>query len=195
MKRLFLFSLIMAFLAASTAAYAAQKASLGIGNIAVKADYISFTADEMEGSDTDTGLYLGIEGYGKIAPNLYLGGEIGYTNPSGNALGFDTELTFMPIELNLKYAVESTPNLAVDFGIGASYNYVEEKASGYGVSVSIDDWVFGGQLFADLNYKLGSFFIGINAKYQITGEPEYMGMEAGYNYNNWRIGGQVGLMF
>lgn len=195
MKRLFLFSLIMAFLAGSTAAYAAQKASLGIGNIAVKADYISFTADEMEGSDTDTGLYLGIEGYGKIAPNLYLGAEIGYTNPNGNALGFDTELTFMPIELNLKYAVESTPNLAVDFGIGASYNYVEEKASGYGVSVSIDDWVFGGQIFADLNYKMDMFFIGINAKYQITGEPEYMGIKAGYDYSNWRIGGQVGLMF
>ncbi len=195
MKRLFLFSLIMAFLAASTAAYAAQKASLGIGNIAVKADYISFTADEMEGSDTDTGLYLGIEGYGKIAPNLYLGAEVGYANPEGKALGFDTELTFMPIELNLKYAVESTPNLAVDFGIGASYNYVEEKASGYGVSVSIDDWVFGGQIFADLNYKMDMFFIGINAKYQITGKADFKEIDTDYDYSNWRIGGQVGLMF
>src|SRR4030042_5610084 len=190
MKRFFLFFLIMAFLAASTAAYAAQKASLGIGNIAVKADYISFTADELKNSDVDTGLYLGIEGYGEITPNLYLGAEVGYANPKGKALGFDSELTFMPIELNLKYAVESTPNLAVDFGIGASYNYVEEKASGYGVSVSIDDWVFGGQLFADLNYKLGSFFIGINAKYQITGKADFKEIDTDYNYSNWRIGGQ-----
>lgn len=62
MKRLFLLFFIMVFLVASTSAYAAQKASLGAGNIAVKADYISFTADEIKNSDVDKGLYLGIEG-------------------------------------------------------------------------------------------------------------------------------------
>lgn len=195
MKRLILFSLIVvaAFAIPSSAVNAAERVPLGNGNLAVKLDYIDFMEDALKNSDVDTGFNIGLEGYGNIAPNLYLGAEVGYANPEGNAFGLDTELTFVPIELNLKYVVEAAPNLDVDFGIGISYNYAEEKASGLGVSVSVDDWVFGGQLFADLNYKINKFFIGINAKYQLTGEPEfeYMGytIEADYDYSNWRIGG------
>ena len=199
MKKVLLVLLIAVFVVLSTTAFAAEKASLGSGNLAVKFDYISFTADALKNSDVDTGLYIGLEGYGKIAPNLYLGAEVGYANPEGTVFGLDTELTFVPIEMNLKYVVETAPNLDLDFGIGISYNFVEEKASGFGESVSVDDWVFGGQLFADLNYKLGMFFIGINAKYQITAEPEFefMGVtiKPDYDYSNWRVGGQVGLMF
>jgi hypothetical protein len=195
MKKLFLVSLIVFFIVLSTTAYATEKASLGNFNLAIKLDYINFTKDALKNSDIDTGLYTGLEGYGKIAPNLYLGAEVGYANPEGTALGLDTKLNFIPIEMNLKYIVEAAPNLNVDFGIGISYNYVEEKASGIGVSVSLDDWVFGGQLFADLNYRIDTVFIGINAKYQITENSDIGGTESDRSFSNWRIGGQAGIMF
>jgi hypothetical protein len=207
MKKLFLFSLMMAFILASSTVYAEQKAPLGIGNIAVKLDYINFTDDVLKDSDVDTGLYVGLEGYGEIVPNLYLGAEVGYTNPDGNVdmdvyvpYGIvhghaDTDLTFVPIELNLKYAIKAVPNLVIDFGAGGSYNYVKEKATvsalGISISDSTDDWLWGGQFFADLNYTINQFFIGVNAKYQLTEDVK----DYNYNYNNWRVGGQIGIMF
>jgi hypothetical protein len=189
MKKLFLFSLIVSFIVLSTTAYAAEKASLGNFNLAIKLDSINFTEDALKNSDIDTGLYTGLEGYGKIALNLYLGAEVGYANPEGTALGLDTELNFIPIEMNLKYIVEAAPNLDMDFGIGISCNYVEEKAS------SLDDWVFGGQVFADLNYRIDTVFIGINAKYQITENSDIGDTESDRSFSNWRIGGQAGIMF
>jgi hypothetical protein len=43
---------------------------------------------------------VGVEGYGLIAPNLYLGIEVGYANPDGRVSGFaydiDTEMLLLP---------------------------------------------------------------------------------------------------
>ena len=191
MKKLLLFVLVLVIVMTSTALYAAEKAPLGFGNLAVKLDYINFTDDVLKDTDVDQGLIVAIEGYGQVVPNLYLGMEVGYANPDGNVLGIDTELTFVPIELNLKYAIPASPNLVFDLGAGASYSYVEEEASLFGVTSRADDWLFGGQVFADMNYTSGMFFIGINGKYQITEDIE----GGNYSYNNWRVGGQVGVMF
>jgi hypothetical protein len=199
MKKLFLFLLMVAFVIASSAAYAAQqvpfKAPLRIGNLAVKLDYINFTDDVAKDFDNDKGLYVGLEGYTAIAPNLYLGAEVGYANPDGSidiaGTHVDTEVTFVPIELNLKYAIQSAPNLVIDFGAGVSSNYVKEEESAFGFSDSRDDWLFGGQFFIDLNYTMNQFFMGVNAKYQLTEDFK----DFNYNYNNWRIGGQIGVMF
>jgi len=191
MKKLLLLVLVSVIVMTSTALYAAEKAPLGFGNLAVKLDYINFTDDVLKDTDVDQGLIVAIEGYGQVVPNLYLGMEVGYANPDGNVLGIDTELTFVPIELNLKYAIPASPNLVFDLGAGASYSYVEEEASLFGVTSRADDWLFGGQVFADMNYTSGMFFIGINGKYQITEDIE----GGNYSYNNWRVGGQVGVMF
>jgi len=200
MKKIFLFLLMVAFVIASSAAYAAQqapfRAPLGIGNLAVKLDYINFTDDLVKDYDNDKGLYVGLEGYTAIAPNLYLGAEVGYANPDGSidiaGIPVDTEVTFVPIELNLKYAIKAAPNLAIDFGAGVSYNYVEEEESfGFFGFYSREDWLLGGQFFIDLNYTMNQFFIGVNAKYQLTEDFK----DFNYNYNNWRIGGQIGVMF
>jgi hypothetical protein len=200
MKNLFSFSLvvIVAFVMTSTV-FAAEKAPLGIGNISVKLDYINFTDNALDNSDVDKGFYVGLEGYGEIVHNLYLGAEVGYANPDGSVdiagIHANTEVTFVPVELNLKYAVKAAPNMAIDFGAGVSYNYVKEEASasafGFTGSSSIDDWLFGGQFFADLNYTIGQFFLGINAKYQLTENFK----DFNYHYNNWRVGGQIGIMF
>ena len=191
MKKLLLFLLTFAFIIASTSVYAAQTAPLGSGNIALKLDYIDFTNGDLDDTDVDTGLYLGLEGYGEIAKNLYLGMEVGYTQPNGDTGSYDTELTFVPVELNVKYAVESGTDFIIDFGAGASLNYGEFKISGPGLSDSVDDWLFGGQIFTDLNYKIDRFFFGINAKYQVTEEFE----DYDFDMNNWRIGGQIGIVF
>ncbi len=202
MKKLCLFSLIIAFVLVSTTVYAAERAPLGKGNIALKLDYLQFTEDDLDDLDANTGAYVGIEGYTYIAPNLYLGAEVGYANPEGEAklstffgsVDVDTEIDYIPIEVNLKYTLEAIlPNLVIDLGAGVSYNYARAEVTvGSGFASESDDdihWLLGAQCFTDLNYKINEFFVGINGKYQITEDFEDV------NFNNWRIGGQIGIMF
>ena len=181
MKKLTLILLTVALVVSSSAVLAQEKAPLGLGNLALKIDYINFTENELERADVDNGLYLGLEGYAQIVPALYLGLEAGYTDTDG-----DVDLTYVPVELNLKYAVPATPDFVVDLGAGASYNYARFENHS-----SDDDWLFGGQVFVDANYTSGGFFIGINGKYQLTEKFE----DAPFSLNNWRVGGQVGLVF
>jgi hypothetical protein len=201
MKRLFLFSLIMAFVLASTVVYAQEKAQpgkapLGIGNLGLKFEYIDFTENMFEDLGIEDAFYVGVEGYAEISPGVYLGAEIGYANPDGRGkigrIGMNTDLTFIPIELNLKYALKAYRNIVVDFGGGACYNYVEANVSEETKRIkSGDDWLFGGQLFLNLNYTIDQFFIGLGAKYQITDEFE----DWNENFNNLRFGGKIGIMF
>ena len=192
MKKLLLVSFLFVMVLGSSAAFAAEKASLGAGNVALKLDYISFTESELKDVEVDTGFYIGLEAYGEITPNLYLGAEVGYANPDGSVGIVDTEVTFVPIELNLKYAFKAAPNLAIDIGAGVSYNFAKVEQTALGISLyDDDDWLFGGQFFVDLNYTINQFFIGVNAKYQLTEDFK----DADFNFSNWRVGGQVGLMF
>jgi len=195
MKKLFLFSLIMVFVLASTVVYAAEKAPLGIGNLALKLDYMNFSDSDLENLGVDDSFYIGLEGYGEIARNLYLGAEVGYANPDSKikieGVKGDIDLTYIPIELNLKYAIKPNPNIVIDFGAGLSYNYLESKISGRGISDSGNDWLFGGQIFVDANYTINQFFLGLSAKYQITDDFE----DWDFNGSNLRIGGQIGVMF
>ena len=202
MKRFFLFSLMVGLVLVFSSAYAEvrgpSRAPLGFGNFALKVDYINFTENDLEDLAVDTAAYVGIEGYGLIAPNLYLGIEVGYANPDGGARGFDydidTDVIFAPSELNLKYAVNVTPNLVFDFGGGISTTYVEVEqtvTTPYDIIFITDsDWLFGGQFFVDMNYTANQFFMGINAKYHVTEDFEDF-----TNFSNWRIGGQIGIRF
>jgi hypothetical protein len=205
MKKVMLLCLIGAFVMTSTIVSAQEnqkKAPLGVGNLALKVDYISFTEDDIEDADIDSGLYLGIEGYGEIVPNLYLGAEVGWANPDGDVYGIlDTELTYIPVEVNLKYAAELSPQFIIDVGAGVSYNYAKvefdldlgdlEEYFDEPTSWDESEWLFGGQFFVDLNYTFDQFFLGINGKYQITEE----GDDFEVSFDNWRIGGQIGFFF
>jgi len=188
MKKIVVALLLAAsFVLLSTVGYAEEKITLGKNNFAIKVDSINF-----DNKNTDDGVYVGAEGYKEIEKNLYLGAEVGYTSNEGSVeiLGatVNSDVIFMPIEINMKYAVRIVNHLIIDLGIGGSYNYTKEEISGSG---SVDEWLFGGQFFGDINVTIGQVFLGINAKLQFTDK----GRDTGKNYSNQRIGGQIGIMF
>ncbi|MFZ5906356.1 MAG: outer membrane protein [Nitrospirota bacterium] len=187
MKKTIVVALVFFLAFAGASASAAEKASLGVGNIAVKVGYIEFTDGDVEDADIDKALYIGLEGYTQLVPQLYLGLEAGYARPEGEIGPVDSELTYVPVELNAKYALPISPYLVVDLGAGISYNYAEFEF----LNDNTDDWVFGGQFFVDVNYMFEKIFIGFNGKYQVTEEFKSDDVEL----SNWRLGGHIGYMF
>ena len=78
MKNLFLISVVIAYVLAFKNMRAQVIAPLGNANFELKFNYIVFTDSYFDNSSNqDDGIYIGIEGYGHIAPNIYLGGEVG----------------------------------------------------------------------------------------------------------------------
>jgi len=191
MKRLIFFCLIGAFVVASTSVTAQQKAPLRNSNFVLKLDHIVFTDSHFdEAGNANDGLYIGLEGYGNITPNLYLGGEIGVgTNIE---IGGE-EITFIPVELNMKYAKEAARNFVVDFGAGLSYSSAEiQYRPLFGAAQEKrSNWLFGGQVFVDLTYIINWFSIGVNGKYQITEDFK----DESIDLSNYRLGVQLGIMF
>ena len=190
MKKIFLLLLLAGFTMTSSTVFAAERFPLGEGNVAVKLDWINFTNSDLRDVDVDSGFYIGLEGYGLLTDdNLYLGLEAGWTNPKGSVGSSDTELTYVPIEVNLKYALAASQSVVFDIGAGLSYNYGKFEVAGD----SLDDWMFGGQFFADLNFTIQQFFLGVSGKYQIG--QDFKKDNRQFSCNNWRIGGQIGVMF
>ena len=83
----------------------------------------------------------------------------------------------------MKASIEATPNFVIDMGLGLSYNYVDLSSD--------DDWLLGGQFFFDTNFTLGNLLLGFNGKYQLTEDYK----NSFVNYDNWRVGGQIGFCF
>ena len=208
MRKIFLLSLMLIFVFASTSLYAAEKYALGNTNIALKVDYISFTGDIFDKVDLKDGVYIGLEGYYGITSNLYVGLEAGWVETENdktvNLLGdrFDvkTNVNYVPVELNLKYVIKASPQWLIALGAGVSYNWLDVELDVCDECSGSEDWVFGGQVFADITYKMSNqWFIGINGKYQFTDDLKFdvkgIDIETDTNANNWRVGAQVGLMF
>ena len=190
MRTFYLISLLAMFVMPPIAAHAREEAPLGSGTVALKVDYIVFTSNYFDsGFREDDGIYVGLEGYVAVAPNVYLGGEVGH-GVNIDLVGED--ISFVPIELNVKYAAEAAPNLVMDVGIGISGNYVELQDRGpFGSGTSADDFLFGGQVFADLTYTIRWFSIGANAKYQITEDFR----DENFALDNMRVGAHIGVTF
>jgi len=203
MKKVLLLSCCIVLMFAATSAYAAEKYALGMSNVALKVDYFSFTDDVFDNIDLNNGVYVGLEYSHALTPNIYLALEAGWAGTSndgdvvvlGRSTNIDVDVTYVPVELNLKYAMEFSPNWVFDVGAGASYNYFKVEANR--LDTNEEDWLWGGQVFADLNYKSGPWFFGINGKYQFTEEIELgsRDVETNTNANNYRVGAQVGVMF
>lgn len=182
---------IILITALSANAYAEDGGTLGNGYFALKVDYINFQEDIWETNDIEKSYYVAIEGYGHINHNIYVGGELGYARPTGTVSGTKTELTYIPFEVNVKYVVAIVKALQFDFGIGASAINVDWVTVPGSISGDPDEaWVLGAQGFVNFNLVIKRFFIGADAKYQVT-----QNAVAGTNLDNYRIGGHIGFTF
>ena len=209
MKKILLAALTIVCIFASASADAADKYALGDMNVALKVDYFAFTEDVFGDVDLDEGVYVGLEGYYGVMPDLYLGLEVGWAgtsndddiNIAGDLVDTDVDVTLVPVELNLKYVIEASPEWIIGIGAGVSYNYFEVEIDPKGYSdADEDDWVWGGQLFADVNYKMSEqWFMGVNGKYQFTEDLEFdvrgEDVETDTSADNWRLGVQIGMIF
>lgn len=204
MKRLILFSILIAVLFVAPSVQAQQSYALGVGNVALKVDYFRFTDGDLEDLDLENGVYIGLEGYmALLDTNLYLGLEAGWAATWSDTTGYydgfryktDMDVDYVPIEFNVKYVFPIDPIMNFDIGAGLSVNYFDISLDGYRFSYSEDDWLFGGQLFADLNFKMDPWFAGVNVKYQLTDDIELGDIDTDVSASNFRAGGQVGIMF
>ncbi len=186
--------MIFVFLACSQAAYAEEKAMLGKG-LALKIDYIDFTGGFVKDNGIDKSVYLAVEGYAHVAPEIFLGLEAGVARPSGTANNQKTELTYVPVELNAKYVNEFWPNMNLGIGGGMSANYVSETVVSGSSVFKHDGWLLGGQIFAELLFVSGNYFAGFNTKYQFTDNIVGASGVPAHRYSNWRFGGLAGVYF
>jgi hypothetical protein len=195
MKKICIIMIMSALLIVAATVHAAEIVPLGDKHAALKLNTIIFTDSKLKDADVKSGKYIGFEGYNSIGTNLYLGAEVGYGYADGNTtvLGddYDTKLYFIPLELNIKYALPLSKHFAFDFGGGPSYSFIEEDITTLGTTERKDDWVFGGQVFLDFSYVYGQFFLSLNSKYQFTGIKH----DTDHRFNNMRFGGQIGVTF
>ncbi len=171
--------------AAPSSLHPQDTAPLGKGSLAIKGGYVVFD----EGVVEDDGIYLGLEGYARVAANLYVGGEV--SGASSVSL-FSDEMSLIPIEVNAKYAGAVGSNVVLAGGIGLSYSYAEFQEDVFlGPDVDETAWLFGGQLFGDLMIIVSRFALGIGAKYQLVQDFE----EVAADFSNIRVGVLLGIVF
>jgi len=208
MKRLSLLLVMLAMLFCAASPAMSQTYPLGDVNVAVKVEYLRFMDDSIRELNAGDGIYVGVEAYKQLfLPNLYLGMQIGWGGSSGDVTvpwfysgqttAYSTDVDYVPIEFNIKYAIPLDRSLILDFGSGFSFNYfdISVKDKWYGYSGSENDWVIGGQFFADLNYKYANWLFGIGVKYQLTDTMSFGGVNTSVSADNLRIGMQAGYSF
>ena len=186
---------------------AARRAPLGNVHLGVNLSFIRFSDDVADTASTESGGYVGVLGYARLYHGLYLGGEVGKAENVRFFSGDDVE--FLPIELNAKYAFQAGSHFVLDVGGGLSYSYVEIDEGqewNLGCVVNIcpapdpsaanddklgDDWLLGGQLFAEMMFRMGWFSLGVNGKYQVT--ESFKGTD--FTLDNWRVGMVTAIVF
>jgi hypothetical protein len=215
MKKFTVLLMVVAVALLAGTAQAEQRYPLGFGNVAIKVDYLRFTDSQADDLGIANAPYIGAEVYFPVWNNLYLGLESGYAWSSGSKtftfrdfdnfdqqidVKVDLDVDYVPIELNVKYVFPLCTSWTLDIGGGVSYNYFNIDASaqidgGNEFFGGDSDWLFGGQFFADVNYKMGPWFFGANIKYQITEDLSFSGLDTDVSASNFRVGGQLGFMF
>ena len=204
---LLLFSVVMVSSLAQ-----AQTYQLG-ADVALKVQYFRFMDRDIQDTNAENGVFIGIEAYKQLfIPNLYFGIETGWAGTSGSFgsssfdINVDSDVTYVPIEFNAKYVVPLSRCFNLSLGGGISYNYFNLDSTltsnfvgNFRTSASADDWVFGGQFFAGLDYRFNNLFAGVGVKYQLTEDLTLhsggFSLPTNTSADNLRIGMQLGLMF
>ena len=211
MKKVCFVLFLLSFVVASSFAHA-QTYQIG-ADVALKVQYFRLMDKDLHDFNAENGIFVGIEAYKQLfAPNLYFGVETGWAGTNGDvtALGvnIDSEVTYVPIEFNAKYVIPLSQCLNLSLGGGISYNFFNLDSTAtinvfgtpFRTSLSVDDWVFGGQFFAGLDYKFTqNLFAGIGVKYQLTEDLTFQtrgfAVETETSADNLRVGMQIGYMF
>ncbi len=184
MRNAFVVTTVIVVLACPVA-LPAQDAPLGKLDVAVQFGYVVFSAGAVE----DDGIYLGLAGYGRVAANVYLGVEA--ASSANMTVGTD-EMSLTPLEVNVKYARAIGSGLVLAGSAGVSYaraEFLDHRIPG--PDVKYDEWLFGGQLGADLLFRAARLALGVNAKYQLVQDFEQVAAD----FSNLRIGLQAGVVF
>jgi hypothetical protein len=188
MKRLSLFLLVAAIIFASTTVMAAN--SQGDAKIALKVDWLTFTDDLLEDTDSDETPYIAIDMRSRLTDDFDIGLEVGYAKVSGDITGpkpisgkttnfigtWENEIKYIPVELNISYS-RYFGSLVYTLGAGVSGTFVDyeidvDDTSGAPFTLVDDEsvWLKGAQAFFDLSYEGESYFFGVDAKYQVVEE-------------------------
>lgn len=185
MRGSFVLTAAVALLAAPMTLRAQDTAPLGKFDVAIKFGYVVFS----EGVTEDDGFYLGLAGYGRLAANVYVGAEVA---GASTVTLFTDEMTLLPLELNVKYARPVGSHFVLAGGAGLTYARAEFHDEGViGPDVVYEEWLFGGQVFADFVYRVKWFELGISAKYQLMGDFAQVPAD----FSNFRVGLKVGVVF
>lgn len=184
---------VVAVIGLSLTARAQESSAKTLGNVqfGLKGNYIAFTHEDLKDSKVDTGGLGGALFYLGVADGFYIGVEGGAAYAEHKEGDLKLSLTYVPIEANAKLVVKPADWLVLGVGGGGCYGYTKYEAELNGNKDDINDWVFGGQAFAEANLLFGPFFIGANGKYQLTQKFE----DQEFNLNNWQVGGQLGFNF
>jgi hypothetical protein len=169
--------------------------------------------DDLDDFDTGFNAEISINQY--FSPNFALEAGIGYFQTSGNLNGelsnytvrADTDIYVIPITANCKGVIPfKYGEVYLGGGVGFYYAHgdmdidiVDKK-----YSASDHDYVFGGQILAGLNLKIGErMFIGVEGKQIFTDEvnlidkvssaPAYV--ETDFNLNGVMVTGQFVYRF
>ena len=170
--------------------HAAERYDLGKANFAFKVASISFSDSVASNLDINNGYYGGLEFYLPLSSDGYLGIESGYAYSDGTVGGTKTELMYIPVEINLKASIEASPHLVFAFGAGIAGIYADMDQTGV-ITASVDDTLYGAQLFFDMNFVFSAFLIGVHGKYQYTSEFN----NQDFSLTNFRVGAQLGFRF
>ncbi|MGA2227933.1 MAG: hypothetical protein ABSH41_26155, partial [Syntrophobacteraceae bacterium] len=182
--------------------------SLG-ADIDLKVDYFRLSDSNFRHTADGDGVYVGLSMYKQLfVPNLYFGMEAGWAGASGTVtnrggFSFDNDVNYVLVEFNTKYVIPISRCFNFDFGAGISANYLDVTVNSYGRSWDDSKWLFGGQFFAEANYKIKNFFTGIDVKYQLTEDTHLFGETllfgnhpySGTSADNLRVGAHAGFYF
>ena len=167
----------------------ASEPVLQISHFGVKVEHVGFLDDSAEQQDVDSGLFLGVEAYEYLDHGVYYGFEAGWADIEGNIVEngseYDTELTYIPVEMNVKWVGLILPYTSLGVGLGPSMGYARHEVKGSGIDESKEDWFWGGQALAELNIEAGAIYFGLNGKYQAVEK----------DLQNWRAGAHIGCRF
>ncbi len=210
MKKKLLLAVLLCFAVLAVPCAQAETSDV---DVALKVDYFHFSDSQIKNLNAGDGVYIGVESYKRLfCPNLYLGLTIGWAGTSGSVSGVvsgfgfepaflsaNSSIDYVPIEFNLKYVIPISPCFNFAFGGGPSINYFSISSDAVtnagSVHLSDSDWVWGGQFFAELNYNISNWVVGIDLKYQLTEDLHLFGVDTQAGADNFRAGGRVGFKF